>query len=87
MHYISLFDFLTFVFEAGMHIYARAAAKGKRVQVDALSLSFLLSIVKLFLSTHTNDQSCEPNKIFLCSLIWGPKIMQLSCQMQVLMLP
>jgi hypothetical protein len=68
-----------------MHIYARATAKGKRVQVDALSLSFLLSIAQLFLSTHANDQSCKRNKILFCSLIWGPKITRLSCRMQVLM--
>lgn len=69
-----------------MHIYARAAAKGKRVQVDAPSLSFLLSTVKLFLSTHAHDQSFAPNEILFCSLTWGPKIMRLSCRMQVLML-
>ncbi|KAH1103361.1 hypothetical protein GYH30_037365 [Glycine max] len=33
-----------------MHIYARAAAKGKRVQVDALS--FLLPLAKLLLTAH-----------------------------------
>jgi hypothetical protein len=68
-----------------MHIYARATAKGKRVQVDALSLCFLLSIVQLFLSSHANDQSCAPNEILFCSLIWGLKITRLSCRMQVLM--
>src|SRR4051812_36604457 len=67
MSYISLFDFLIFVFEAGMHIYSRAAAKGKRVQVDALSLSFLLSIVKLFLSTHNNDKVAQLTKFVLQS--------------------
>jgi len=37
-----------------MHIYARAAAKGKRVQVDALS--FLLPLAKLLLTAHGSDQ-------------------------------
>ena len=41
-YYINLFTWST-ILQAGMHIYARAASRGKRVQVNTL-IFFLLSL-------------------------------------------